>query len=347
MATPQQTASDEAPAATAPEPAPPAPAPDGIGPTGASMALEALAPVRPATPADVTVIIPAYNEGAVVGQVVAELRQAMPAARVLVVDDGSTDSTAAAAAAGGARVLRHRRNLGYGAGLRTGILAAETPFVAIYDADGQHRPEDLARLIEQAADADMVVGARAGASVQVAARRPGKWLLVRFANLLVGQDIPDLNSGLRVIRRGVILRYLHLFPRGFSASTTMTVCLLQRGYQVKFLPITTRSREGRKSTVRGLNDGLNTLRLIVRLIVLFNPQRFFLPPALGLIALGGLYGFIRAAISREGFPTLAALVIITGLIAGMFGLLAEQISTLRLEMFERYRDEADGPAART
>ena len=281
-----------------------------------------------------TVIIPAYNEAEAIGSVVSELVQHSPGVKVLVVDDGSRDNTADAAAAAGATVIRHRRNRGYGAAVKTGIKTADTKFVATYDADGQHQAADLLRLYEAVREHDVVIGARGKTSHQVAARRPGKWVLARTADTLVGQKIPDLNSGLRVMRREIAMRYLHLLPNGFSASTTITVCVMQRGYDVEFVPITTRERVG-KSTVKQFRDGLNTIYLIVRLIVLFNPTRFFLPPALVMIVTGLAYGFIKAFRFHHGFPVLALLLVSTGFITAMFGLLADQISSLRREMYEK------------
>ena len=215
------------------------------------------------------------------------------------------------------------------------MRAADTPFVAMYDADGQHRPEDLLKVMSIARHSDLVIGARDNNSSSQLDRRPGKWVLARVANLMTGRKISDLNSGMRMIRRDVILRYLHLLPNGFSASTTTTICMVQRGYDVLFEPITTRKRSGGKSTVKKFRDGTNTIRLMVRLIILFNPERFFLPPALFLIVLGSVYGLYKAMVQSQGIPVLAVLVVVTGLITGMFGLLAQQISTLRLEMFER------------
>ena len=84
-------------------------------------------------------------------------------------------------------------------------------------------------------------------------------MLGKVANQLVGQSIPDLNSGMRIIRRNVILRYLHLLPNGFSASTTTTICLLQRGYDVTFHPIRTHRERVGKSTVKQIRDGFNTV----------------------------------------------------------------------------------------
>jgi glycosyltransferase involved in cell wall biosynthesis len=284
----------------------------------------------------VTVVIPAYNEASAIVTVVTQLRQLLPDVDVLVVDDGSNDSTFTAASSTGVKVIKHARNLGYGAALKSGIRAAQTPFVAMFDADGQHRPEDLAEMLQLAPRCDAVIGARTGGSHQVNSRKPGKWVLGKVANQLVGQSIPDLNSGMRIIRRNVILRYLHLLPNGFSASTTTTICLLQRGYDVTFHPIRTRERVG-KSTVKQLRDGFNTVFLMIRLIVLFNPLRFFLPPSILLVVSGLIYGLSLALIRGHGVPTLALLMVMTGLIATMFGLLADQISSLRKEMFEKDR----------
>jgi glycosyltransferase involved in cell wall biosynthesis len=283
---------------------------------------------------ELTVIIPAYNEAEAIGDVVKDLVREAHGVKVIVVDDGSQDDTAGAASAAGATVVRHRRNRGYGAAIKTGIKSADTRFVATYDADGQHRPADLMRLYEAAREHDVVIGARGKGSHQVAARRPGKWVLARTAETLVGQKIPDLNSGLRVMRRVIAMRYLHLLPNGFSASTTITVCVMQRGYDVEFVPITTRERVG-KSTVKQFRDGLNTIYLIIRLIVLFNPTRFFLPPALAMIVTGLAYGFFKAFQFHRGFPVLALLLVSTGFITAMFGLLADQISSLRREMYEK------------
>ncbi len=282
---------------------------------------------------DVTIIMPAYNEAEGIGATIAELIEAIPQATILVVDDGSHDDTASIAESAGATVLRHCRNRGYGAALKTGIRTVRTPYVAMYDADGQHRPEDLITLVDRAGEYDIVIGARGSDSHRPLLRRPGKWLLKRIINALVGQKIPDFNSGLRVIRRDVILRYLHLLPNGFSASATTTICMLQRGYEVCFSPITVRKRAG-SSTVGQLRDGWNTISLVVRLIILFNPRRFFLPPAVALIGGGVSYGFLKAVFSGQGVPTLALLAVTTGLITAMFGLLADQISTLRIELFE-------------
>ena len=194
--------------------------------------------------APVTVIIPAYNEARAIHAVVTDLVEAdLPfVAEIIIIDDGSTDETGRLAQAAGARLIRHRQNRGYGAALKSGIRAAQTEFVLTYDADGQHRPDQLTTLWAAHEAADMVVGARQALLHSPLWRMPGKWLLNLLANYLMRRRIPDLNSGLRLLRREVINRYLHLCPNGFSFSTTSTLALLNRGYDVVFTPITVAPR---------------------------------------------------------------------------------------------------------
>ena len=176
-----------------------------------------------------TIIIPAYDEEASVGGVVSALSARLPGSEILVINDGSTDATAQRAAEAGAKVISHNRRRGYGASLRTGVLASQRDYLLFCDADGQHSAEDAARLLAACEDCAMVVGARDRNSYAPLARYPGKLILRVFANILAGERIPDLNSGLRIVRREIIRKYLHLMPKGFSFSTTSTFALLKGG----------------------------------------------------------------------------------------------------------------------
>jgi glycosyltransferase involved in cell wall biosynthesis len=282
----------------------------------------------------VTIVIPAFNEEAAVGRVVGALRAELPGAEVIVVDDGSSDRTAELAGAAGATVLRHGRNFGYGASLRTGILASERDYVLFCDADGQHSARDVARLIAAAAECDMVVGARGRTSHVPLVRAPGKFVLRHFANFLAGETIPDLNSGLRLIRRRVILKYLHLMPAGFSFSTTSTFALLKGSHLVSWVPIEVVRREG-KSTVRQLRHGPQTMLLMLRLTVLFEPLKVFLSVA-GLLALLTLLS-LGIDIWTSGHFDLGdstVLLSISTLLVFMFGLVCDQVSALRRELHD-------------
>ena len=281
-------------------------------------------------PNNLTVIIPAYNEAEAIGPVVTTLLDVVKGVHVLVVDDGSTDDTAARAEAAGAKVIRHSRNRGYGAGITTGIRSATTGVVALMDADGQHDPADIPRLLEDIDQFDMVVGARNQDSHRDWGRRPGKFVLSKFANFLAKEKIPDVNSGLRAFRREVILRYLHLMPEGFSFSTTSTFAMLKGDHRIKWIPITVKKRVG-ASTVRQLKHGPQVIMLMLRLTVLFDPLRVFLPVSglLLLIAFGMTVAnmiFFRFAV-----PATAVLLAVSSVMVFMMSLLTDQVSAMRRE----------------
>jgi glycosyltransferase involved in cell wall biosynthesis len=287
--------------------------------------------VLPAPP--LTIVIPAFNEAAVIASVVASVRELCGhfVQEIIVVDDGSQDETAGVAEQAGARVIRHRQNQGYGAALKTGIRQATTEFVLTMDSDGQHRAADIPRFLATAAEYDMVVGQRSALIHSPLWRMPGKWLLGLMANYLTRRRIPDLNSGFRLIRREVALRYLHICSAGFPFSTTITMALLSRGYQVGYLPIQVDKRVGR-STV-SVTAGLQTVILILRIATLFDPLRIFIPVSVLMGTTGMLWG-VPYALAGRGISVGAMLAIVTAIFLFGLGLLSDQISQMRLERFE-------------
>lgn len=286
--------------------------------------------------ATVSVIIPAYNEREGITATLRELRDACPDAEIIVIDDGSSDGTGDIARnVAGVRVITHRRNLGYGAAIKTGLRAATRPCVAWYDADGQHRPEDLMRVAAPVArdEQDVIIGVRGSDSARQRERVLGKWILAVVAEFISGERIPDLNSGLRCFRRDVLVRYLHLLPDGFSASTTSTLLMMKRGYRVGYVPIVVKQRLG-SSTVKIFSDGMRTLQLIVRIIVLFEAFKVFATLGLALFTPGLVYGLVVAAWRGQGVPTLAGTMIVAGLLTFFMGIIADQVVELRKERFE-------------
>lgn len=281
-----------------------------------------------------TIIIPAYNEAPALAAVLQSLKGVAAiddgCPEVIVVDDGSSDDTAAVADRHGATVVRHARNLGYGAALKSGFKRATTPFVATMDADGQHTIESLGALWAERHEADMVVGARSGLHSPLW-RMPGKWCLGAMARYLSRQSIPDLNSGLRVYRRDVLMRYLHICPSGFSLTTTITLAFLSRGWRVVYTPITVRPRTGR-STVT-VATGFETIILILRIVSLFNPLRVFVPAAAVTAGAGIVWG-VPIALAGRGISVGSMLAIVTAVILFALGLICDQISQLRMERFE-------------
>ena len=268
-----------------------------------------------------TIIIPAYNEAAVIEAVVNKLRAARPHDEILVIDDGSNDATAPLAQKAGARVIHHKYNMGYGASLKTGMRHAASDTLVFFDGDGQHNPQDIQKLIDQLESNDMVVGARPKGSGAIS-RRSGKWFLYRVAEYLVGRKIPDLNSGLRTLRRSLALELIHLLPNGFSLTTTITLAMMSLGYQVEYVPIQIQERSG-KSTV-SIRDFFRTIMLILRMITLFAPLKIFIPTAITLafIAIPSLtYDLLHTNISDT-----TVVLWLFCLIIFLFGLLADSIS---------------------
>ena len=283
----------------------------------------------------VSIVIPALNEEAAVGKVVQSLIERFPEAEIIVIDDGSDDNTGQVSSEAGARVIRHDKSYGYGAGLRTGTMASTREYVLFCDADGQHSTEDVGRLIAECTDGcDMVIGKRSKGSHISFLRAPGKFVLRWFANYLAGQQIPDFNSGLRIIKKDILLKYLHLMPMGFSFSTTSTFAFLKSHHRIKWIPITVKKRVG-KSTVRQWKHGPQTIMLILRLTVLFEPLKVFLTVAgflffLSMISLG-----IDIMVSdTKGIGDVTVMLSISTLLVFMFGLLCDQVSALRRELHD-------------
>jgi glycosyltransferase involved in cell wall biosynthesis len=275
-----------------------------------------------------SVIVPAFNEEEIIEASIAKVRETMEALAVpfeiVVVNDGSGDRTGALAAATGVKVIDHPSNRGYGASLKSGIRASKYAWLAITDADGTYPIEDLARLVRECGSHDMVVGSRTGEHVKIPfLRRPAKWFINKLANYLSGYRIPDLNSGLRIFRREIAERFFHLFPEGFSFTTTITVASLSSGYQVKFLPINYFKRVG-SSSISPLKDFLGFTLLVVRLVTYFKPLNVFLPTALVMFVVG----FAKALVDlwrTNAFGVGSALIMLTAVQLAFMGLLADLI----------------------
>jgi glycosyltransferase involved in cell wall biosynthesis len=277
----------------------------------------------------VTIVVPAFNEGESIGAVVAELKAAAGWHEVLVIDDGSTDGTGKAAQDAGARVVRHPYNKGNGASVKTAIREARSEFIAIVDGDGQHRPEDTARLIAPLGEYDLVVGARDPRTQATAGRRAGNAVLNWLASYLTERHIPDLTSGFRAARREYLLEFIHLLPNGFSTPTTTTLAFLKAGYNVTFEPIAARARVG-TSKIRLASDGAKFLLILLKVITIFSPLRIFAPVSALSFALGAAYGAWNF-VYHARIPNGAVLLLMFSIMILLVGLVSEQIATLRFE----------------
>jgi glycosyltransferase involved in cell wall biosynthesis len=282
----------------------------------------------------VTFVVPAFDEESGIGGVVerlAALKLGVPV-EILVVDDGSRDGTARAleglaVRCASLRVVRHERNRGYGAALKTGFRAARHEVVVITDADGTYPEAKIGELLARIDDgADMAVGARTGAEVHIPlVRRPAKAFLRWLASYLSGTPIPDLNSGLRAMRRSLVLRYRPILPQGFSFTTTITLAALTNDHRVDWVPIDYQKRAGR-SKIRPIRDTLGFTQLIVRTVLYFNPLKVIYPAAgLVLALLAASLWYDIAVVEPPNLSDKTTLLFIAMMFVLAVGLLADLI----------------------
>jgi glycosyltransferase involved in cell wall biosynthesis len=276
-----------------------------------------------------SVVIPAYNEAAAIGPVVAGLRGAATWHEILVIDDGSDDGTADRASAAGARVIRHPYNKGNGAAVKTGIRQSTGRYILIMDGDGQHQPADAPRLVARLEEYDLVIGARSGRSHANLARRAGNHALNAVAGYLAERAIADLTSGFRAAARDGLLEFLHLLPNGFSTPTTTTLAFIKAGYSVRFEPIEAAKRHG-QSKIRLGADGVRFLLILLKVVTIFSPLRIFLPVSGAAFLLGASYAAWTIA-TQSHVTNSSVLLILMSVVILLVGLVSEQISALRFE----------------
>jgi glycosyltransferase involved in cell wall biosynthesis len=282
-----------------------------------------------ADPAIVSIVIPALNEAAAIGDVISRLRAEAAWREIIVVDDGSIDGTGARAAGAGADVVRHPYTKGNGAAVKTGVRRAKGDYVLIVDADGQHQPSDARRLADRLGEYDLVVGARTSATQATIPRRLGNATLNALASYLTGRAIPDLTSGFRGARRQYLVDFLHLLPNGFSTPTTTTLAFLRAGYNVTFERVAARDRAGH-SKIRFASDGATFFLILLKVITIFSPLRVFVPVSAAAFLIGSVYGVVNFWLYGR-VPNGAVILILFAVIVFLVGLVSEQISSLRFD----------------
>ncbi len=274
-----------------------------------------------------SIVMPAKNEAAAIEDVVARAKRAFADAEIIVVDDGSDDDTAALAKQAGAKVISHPVSLGNGASIKSGARAAKGKLIAFMDADGQHSPEELERLIERIdAGFDMAVGARDSGSHASIGRFFANGFYNELASAMSGQRILDLTSGFRVVKARLFKRFLYLLPNGFSYPTTITMAFLRSGYPISFVPMTMARRQG-KSHIRPIRDGLRFFVIIFKIATLYSPLKIFLPISALFFGTGiGYYVYTYLMTGR--FTNMSLLVLSASVIIFLIGLISEQITAL-------------------
>lgn len=277
----------------------------------------------------VSVVIPALNEATSIGTLIKQLREVVPNAEILVVDDGSKDDTGAAARASGASVIRHPLPRGNGAAIKSGARAATGSVLVFMDADGQHRPQDVPLLLAGLEKGhDLVVGTRSAQAHANPARRLANTLYNRLASWLTGQPILDLTSGFRAVRREAFVQFLPLLPNQFSYPTTSTMCLIRAGYGVHFEPVTVLPRmEGTASHIRPLRDGGRFVIIILKIATLYSPLKIFGTVSASLFATSAWY-YAYTYVTEGRFTNAGALLFTTAILSFLIGLVSEQITQL-------------------
>lgn len=240
---------------------------------------------------DVSVVLAVYNERGHVRQEIERIRGALETSpysfEIIVVDDGSTDgSTEELRLINGIRLIEFPHNQGSGTARKAGTVAARGRVVVWTDVDMSYPNDEIPRLVKELEGFDQVIGARTSEQgTRKALRVPAKWFIRKLASFLVEQPIPDLNSGLRAFRRNVAVPLVHLLPKGFSCTSTMTMSFLANGHSVKYVPIDYSARAG-KSKFHWWTDTKRYVAQVVRMVLTYNPLRFFMPVGSALMLLG-------------------------------------------------------------
>ncbi|HET6725376.1 MAG TPA: glycosyltransferase family 2 protein [Gammaproteobacteria bacterium] len=275
----------------------------------------------------VSVVIPVYNESAALEDLLPKVCAVVQDAEIIVVDDGSDEPPTDICRQLNVRLIRHPRNLGNGAAIKTGARRARGDILVFMDGDGQHDPDDIPRLLAMLAEGfDMAVGARGRGSQANAGRGLANRIYNKLASLIVGHQIPDLTSGFRAARAALFKEFIYLLPNGFSYPTTSTMAFFRSGYQVGYLPITAAKRNGR-SHIRPIHDGARFLLIIFKVGTLYSPLKVFAPAALFFFLIGWGY-YLYTYISMHRFTNMSALLIITSILIFLMGLISEQITAL-------------------
>ena len=278
-----------------------------------------------------SIVIPARNEGDALGSLLSAIKLIYPDNEIIIVNDGSSDDTEGVVNKAGVKLISHPYPKGNGAAIKTGARAATGDYIIFMEGDGQHDPADIEKLVAKAEEGyDLVVGARSGREAQASlARWSANSFYNKLASWMVGHKIDDLTSGFRCVNRKKFLSFLYLLPNGFSYPTTSTMAFFRAGYSVGFVPITVSQRVG-KSHINVLRDGVRFFLIIFKIGTLYSPLKVYFPTAVAISGLGVLnYVFTAVTSGAFRFSNMSTLLILSGVIVFLLGLLSEQLTNLQ------------------
>lgn len=280
-----------------------------------------------------SIILPARNEAAGLRVLLPKMQMEFGDQEIIVVNDGSTDGTISVCNDCQVRVISHPFPLGNGAAIKAGARAATGEILVFMDADGQHDPSWIRKLLSKMDEGfDMVVGARSRSSQA----NWGRWLANtsynHFATFVVDQRVDDLTSGFRIARAERFKEFLHLLPNGFSYPATSTMAFFRSGYPVAYVPIEAQKRVGR-SHIRPIKDGVKFLMILFRITTLYSPLKIFLPIS-GVIFVTGLSYYLYTYMTSGRFTNMSALLLVASLLMFLIGLVSEQITMLLFQKTE-------------
>jgi glycosyltransferase involved in cell wall biosynthesis len=282
-----------------------------------------------------TIIIPCYNEEESVRKFFPAVLQFAKENNfdLIVTNDGSTDKSSQllneCKKQYNFTLIENKVNLGYGAALKSAINKSKTEYTISIDADGQHNIIDVENLYKYIREnnADLVIGSRVKDKSSGAYRKTGKWIIRKISKILVRTNVLDLNSGMKIYRTELLNRYKDLCPDSMSFSDIITLIFINQRHYVLEYPISINKRTGGKSTISA-NTAFETVIEVLNIVMLFNPLKIFLPVSIIVILLGIAWG-IPIVLQGRGVSVGAALLVITGLITFLLGLVAEQLSLIR------------------
>jgi len=276
---------------------------------------------------EISVILPIFNEKDSIEETIKNIKNALKSTKksfeIIAVDDGSTDGSDKILKNLKIKYIRHEQNKGYGAALKTGILAAKGKWIFIVDCDGTYPVEKITEFMKYTKKYDMIVGNRKKKNISLL-RKPAKWFLNKLANYLCGTKIPDLNSGMRLFKKDIAMRFFSLFPDGFSFTTTITIACLTNGYSVHYIPIEYYKRRG-KSSINPIKDFINFINLTIRMVLYFKPLNVFIPFSIVLFLIG-FSKALRDFVIQNSFGSGSVMIMLTAVQIAVLGMIADLIT---------------------